>query len=385
MLVVMVRQTHPHKPSFLVLTSRLVEMLTRDLRKSNDNLVVNGKPILNLSTNLRPAATPAAAATPVRPNGAASSTLVDLLPPSASRQASTLGDTSAPRTDGFSDSQGRLPGGWERREDNLGRTYYVDHNSRQRQTTWVRPTPTLMPANSAARGEGVLSYYRMQMMLLEQQNKKRLLMPRDPPTGQSDYNQYPPVPGELNRNGFPPVPGEEYGNRGLTTASNTITKDSRGQTLKPPSPPPAFAQMSQQEQMDMFRQAQARNGLLPNPRLVSATTEDKEPGDLVIRPPEFELRRRQKNRLLHQEIQIRNTAKSTSHSPVYGPAPNEMPGRPSRIKRRTQGPPLQPYSRPLPSDATTKQDLVGIDINLERRRARFRTRVISDVHDYELA
>ncbi|KAK1050951.1 hypothetical protein LTS16_002940, partial [Friedmanniomyces endolithicus] len=30
------------------------EMLTRDLRKSNDNMVVNGKLILNLSTNLRP-------------------------------------------------------------------------------------------------------------------------------------------------------------------------------------------------------------------------------------------------------------------------------------------------------------------------------------------
>ncbi|KAG9857847.1 E3 ubiquitin-protein ligase pub1, partial [Aureobasidium melanogenum] len=118
------------------------EMLTRDLRKSNDNLVVNGKLILNLSTNLRPAATPAAAATPARPNGAASTTTLDNPPPaSASRQASTSGDASAPRTAGFSafeDSQGRLPPGWERREDNLGRTYYVDHNSRQ--TTWVRPT-----------------------------------------------------------------------------------------------------------------------------------------------------------------------------------------------------------------------------------------------------
>ncbi|CAD0085821.1 unnamed protein product [Aureobasidium mustum] len=117
------------------------EMLTRDLRKSNDNLVVNGKLILNLSTNMRPAATPAAAATPARPNGAASSTTLDNPPPaSASRQASTS-DASAPRTAGFSafeDSQGRLPPGWERREDNLGRTYYVDHNSRQ--TTWVRPT-----------------------------------------------------------------------------------------------------------------------------------------------------------------------------------------------------------------------------------------------------
>lgn len=38
----------------------------------------------------------------------------------------------------FEDNQGRLPAGWERREDNLGRTYYVDHNSRA--TTWTRPT-----------------------------------------------------------------------------------------------------------------------------------------------------------------------------------------------------------------------------------------------------
>jgi E3 ubiquitin-protein ligase NEDD4 len=38
----------------------------------------------------------------------------------------------------FEDSQGRLPAGWERREDNLGRTYYVDHNTRT--TSWTRPT-----------------------------------------------------------------------------------------------------------------------------------------------------------------------------------------------------------------------------------------------------
>jgi E3 ubiquitin-protein ligase NEDD4 len=45
------------------------------------------------------------------------------------------------RTQGYSafeDAQGRLPGGWERREDHLGRTYYVDHNTRQ--TTWHRPS-----------------------------------------------------------------------------------------------------------------------------------------------------------------------------------------------------------------------------------------------------
>ena len=42
------------------------------------------------------------------------------------------------RYQNFEDQQGRLPAGWERREDNLGRTYYVDHNTRT--TTWQRPT-----------------------------------------------------------------------------------------------------------------------------------------------------------------------------------------------------------------------------------------------------
>lgn len=151
-------------------------MLTRDLRKSNDNLVVNGKLILNLSTNLRAPVAPAGpsssqatrpsvsstqpstngAHTPSTPIGAQSTTSLqpDGRPTSNnSRQASSaapaasssaVATSGAPRrNDGsgfsaFEDAQGRLPGGWERREDNLGRTYYVDHNSRQ--TTWIRPT-----------------------------------------------------------------------------------------------------------------------------------------------------------------------------------------------------------------------------------------------------
>jgi E3 ubiquitin-protein ligase NEDD4 len=36
------------------------------------------------------------------------------------------------------DQQGPLPEGWERRVDHLGRTYYVDHNTRT--TTWNRPS-----------------------------------------------------------------------------------------------------------------------------------------------------------------------------------------------------------------------------------------------------
>jgi len=44
-------------------------------------------------------------------------------------------------TAGFSthsDEFGPLPVGWERRQDHLGRNYYVDHNSRA--TTWHRPS-----------------------------------------------------------------------------------------------------------------------------------------------------------------------------------------------------------------------------------------------------
>lgn len=38
----------------------------------------------------------------------------------------------------FEDAHGPLPAGWERREDNLGRTYYIDHN--RRTTSWKRPS-----------------------------------------------------------------------------------------------------------------------------------------------------------------------------------------------------------------------------------------------------
>lgn len=159
-------------------------MIIRDLRKSNDNLVVNGKLILNLSTNTRtpipsgnqgnPAArptgssagpstngahTPSSSTTPIGAQSAASlhtsERPVSYTAPS-NRQSTTApappagsvpaaNGTSAPARRGtesgfsaFEDAQGRLPAGWERREDNLGRTYYVDHNSRQ--TTWIRPT-----------------------------------------------------------------------------------------------------------------------------------------------------------------------------------------------------------------------------------------------------
>ncbi|WZH43631.1 E3 ubiquitin ligase hula [Fusarium acuminatum] len=150
------------------------QMLTRDLKKSTDNLVVHGKLIINLSTNLSAPARGGQAST-ARPSlGTGPSNASNLsAPPPADRPGSSMsgpngaggsqvnlshrpssinsvsgasasgpGASAQPRQSTqlspFEDAQGRLPAGWERREDNLGRTYYVDHNTRT--TSWNRPT-----------------------------------------------------------------------------------------------------------------------------------------------------------------------------------------------------------------------------------------------------
>lgn len=150
-------------------------MLTRDLKKSNDNLAIQGKLILNLSTNLEQPISQAGQAGVPKPsnpatpstNGAAgpssltpAQSTASLHPdlhntrPSVSQRSSMVNPTAVPSTapppagangmvpragafNQFEDAQGRLPPGWERREDHLGRTYFVDHNTRQ--TTWIRP------------------------------------------------------------------------------------------------------------------------------------------------------------------------------------------------------------------------------------------------------
>ncbi|KAI0601505.1 HECT-domain-containing protein [Biscogniauxia sp. FL1348] len=145
------------------------QMLTRDLKKSTDNLVVHGKLIINLSTNLttpprtqqppsanssRPSLAPQGSTLSAdrpseRPtsstsgaNGLAPGAQVTIPNrPNGTNPPSVNGTSSQPRATAqmspFEDAQGRLPAGWERREDNLGRTYYVDHNTRT--TSWNRP------------------------------------------------------------------------------------------------------------------------------------------------------------------------------------------------------------------------------------------------------
>lgn len=153
-------------------------MLTRDLKKSNDNLIVHGKLIINLSTNLNKPGPPPSSmlggppisssstltngGPPRSPIASSSFTAEEPTdrPPPHSATSSSVGlpsqaiPSGAPANPGqpngnhppnggrhfstFEDNQGRLPAGWERREDNLGRTYYVDHTTRT--TTWIRPS-----------------------------------------------------------------------------------------------------------------------------------------------------------------------------------------------------------------------------------------------------
>ena len=125
-------------------------LLTRDLKRSNDNLVVHGKLIIDLNTNVSsplPAASASSSAPQVAaPVAAAAAPVAPAVPavnePQAPRIAAPA--PAAPVADNRADDQGPLPPGWERRTDHLGRTYYVDHNTRS--TTWTRPTSDTVPS-----------------------------------------------------------------------------------------------------------------------------------------------------------------------------------------------------------------------------------------------
>ncbi len=199
-------------------------MLQLDLKRSNDNLVVHGKLIIYLSTNLstpatnpRPAGSstaltvspfpsndsslsvnntsappapgtstslsrassshattqentapimamptpiipisqeseqqqpkPNTATRPVSTGGASAPPL----PQAPGRTSAPAGVSSGPNFNPTEDQYGPLPAGWERRIDPLGRTYYVDHNSRS--TTWNRPSSNQAANHHAQEGE----------------------------------------------------------------------------------------------------------------------------------------------------------------------------------------------------------------------------------------
>lgn len=211
------------------------EMLTLDLKRSNDNLIVHGKLIIYLSTNIQApitnpgpsqvngvttafanmglsggendsnlsltahavggsnaglSRTPSSHATNTDSTSNASITMpTPNLAPSASSttpdvelptsrpqsrpvsgtntmpQLNAQGATTAPTSAGAAtnnaqqmrnfnpnvDQFGPLPENWERRIDPLGRTYYVDHNTRS--TTWTRPSSNQTVNSNAQEGE----------------------------------------------------------------------------------------------------------------------------------------------------------------------------------------------------------------------------------------
>ncbi|KAG7092267.1 hypothetical protein E1B28_008631 [Marasmius oreades] len=209
------------------------EMLTLDLKKSNDNLVVHGKLIIYLSTNitqpipnpgpsqvsnlntafadmgLNNTTSPGASTTNLTEPNANNSVSLSRTPSShasgtdatatgsqapsspdpeqppsppplpqssSSRPTSSVGtlatnpSTPAANTTNSSttsgnitgnaqmrnfdphiDQFGPLPSGWERRIDPLGRTYYIDHNTRS--TTWNRPSSNATVNSSVQNNE----------------------------------------------------------------------------------------------------------------------------------------------------------------------------------------------------------------------------------------
>ncbi|KIY51114.1 HECT-domain-containing protein [Fistulina hepatica ATCC 64428] len=68
----------------------------------------------------------------------ASSTTTQAIPPTSPGQAAVAVNNQMRNFNPNVDQYGPLPSGWERRIDPLGRTYYVDHNTRS--TTWNRPS-----------------------------------------------------------------------------------------------------------------------------------------------------------------------------------------------------------------------------------------------------
>ena len=210
-------------------------MLTRDLKKSNDNLIVHGKLIVQVSTNLtaqapnptnRPAPStanstvngsslsPSATSTSQAMSGQRTSPAPSRTqtatnansgpPPPASATNGPIPQTNGSTRPGFSsfeDDQGRLPAGWERREDNLGRTYYVDHNTRS--TTWTRPSTHYNPNEQRSQIEATMAVER-------QRHQNRTL------------------PGDRTGTNSPPPPA--IGSQGTSPAPSAVSMMATGAT-----------------------------------------------------------------------------------------------------------------------------------------------------------
>ncbi|QLG71292.1 hypothetical protein HG535_0B03310 [Zygotorulaspora mrakii] len=171
------------------------ETITRDLKRSNDGMAVSGRLISVLSKQVgrstdSTSSAPSAPTSSAQASGSVSSsrgTGTHTPRPTAAAVEHTLqsgagsssgsnnaasNNSSTRQYSSFEDQYGRLPPGWERRTDNFGRTYYVDHNTRT--TTWKRPT---LDQSEAERGNQLSANTELQ----RKQHRGRTL-----PTGSSD-------------------------------------------------------------------------------------------------------------------------------------------------------------------------------------------------------
>ncbi|KAI5119417.1 hypothetical protein M0805_009868 [Coniferiporia weirii] len=101
-----------------------------------------------------PSASRPVSGAPTAPSGAAAAPVTTSPTTANASQPPVTAATATTATRNFNpaeDQLGPLPSGWERRIDPLGRTYYVDHNSRS--TTWHRPSTSHATNNSVQQGE----------------------------------------------------------------------------------------------------------------------------------------------------------------------------------------------------------------------------------------
>ncbi|CAI5758074.1 unnamed protein product [Candida verbasci] len=176
------------------------ETITRDLKKSNENLAVTGKIIVVISHNKSGTSNnvsngttstssrlPSSSTTNNHSNGSGSASTASNAVPSVANNSSAAATTATTAAaaashrqySSFEDQFGRLPPGWERRTDNFGRTYYVDHNSRT--TTWQRPT---LDQSETERGQ-----QRQDTTEAERRQHRGRTLPGEGPTSPSPQQQ----------------------------------------------------------------------------------------------------------------------------------------------------------------------------------------------------
>ncbi|KAK9768070.1 hypothetical protein K7432_001606 [Basidiobolus ranarum] len=141
------------------------EILTQELKKSSLSEHISGKLMISFSSNIGPSSNLAGASSSNAEvnssrHNRSQSTSALAVPGYSDRASARLSVPGQPPADTpttavtngtatsvasanntltpFEDEHGALPAGWERRVDHLGRTYYVDHNSRT--TSWSRPS-----------------------------------------------------------------------------------------------------------------------------------------------------------------------------------------------------------------------------------------------------